>query len=40
MNIDIVCEMENSIQLIIIVNGGHLSATSDKGTESEGGVGR
>lgn len=37
MDTDVLCEMGNSIQLSIVVNGGHLSSTPDKGTESEGG---
>ena len=35
---DVLCEMENSIPLIIVVNGGHWSPRADKGIESEGGV--
>lgn len=37
MDRDVLGEMENSIQLSIVVRGGHWSSTPDKGTELEGG---
>lgn len=37
MGRDVLCEMENSIQLSIVVHGGHWSSSPDRGTEPEGG---
>lgn len=34
---DVLCERKISIQLIIVVNGGHLCPTPDGGTDSRGG---
>lgn len=38
MDTDVLYEMEDSIPLIIVVNGGHLFPNPDKGIESGGGV--
>lgn len=37
METDVLCQMEDSIQLRIVGNGGHWASTPDTGTESEGG---
>ena len=38
MDTDVLYEVEDSIPLIIVVNGGHLFLNPDKGIESGGGV--